>query len=495
MLRWRVNFDRISALPRCLAMLISRFRPRRTRYTATTHDVRLSPFTFSFIVTPHMRQKTFLIRVVCTLLLLSVAPATGAAQTYKQSIGDSRREGLRMLKDINDALKENYYDPTFHGLDIDARFRLAAEKIGEATTGGQVFGIVAQAVLDLNDSHTMFVPPARGEVAVYGWRMLIFGDACYITAVAPGSDAEAKGLKAGDRVLSVDGYEPTRDTLWKMYYYYYLLRPKSRVNVSVRTPAGETREAEVVTKVKKVNIYFNSGWINIDEHSPDVEDGLGPGPHYAEFGQDLIVCRLPSFELDSSDVDKMLKKVAGHKALVLDLRGNPGGLVSALERFAGYFFDREVKIAVVKGRKETTESKAKPRAAGGFGGKLIVLVDSRSASASEIFARLVQIENRGVVIGDHTLGRVMQSRMYDLAATGEPQGAPFYALSITTADLFMSDGQRLEGRGVIPDELLLPTVDDIRLGRDPVLARAAALADVQLTPEKAGELFTSKAKK
>lgn len=438
-----------------------------------------------------MRRKTSLARLCCLLLLLAAAPFPTPAQKPEKDIDDSRRQGLKMLKDIKAALRENYYDPAFGGLDLDARFQLAAEKVGAAVTGGQVYGIVAQTVLDLNDSHTMFIPPMRGVVAVYGWRMRMFGDACYVTAVAPGSDAEAKGLKAGDRVLSVDGYEPTRDTLWKMYYYYYALRPKSRVAVAVRTPAGETREVEVLTKVHKVGVYADWSFIDYDRYSPDVEDGMGSEPLYAEFGADLVVCRLPSFDMEASEVDKVFKKVGVRKALVLDLRDNPGGRVSALERFAGYFFDREVKIGDFKGRKETRESKAKPRKEGGFTGKLVVLVDTRSASASEIFARLVQIEKRGVVLGDHTLGWVMESRTHGFPVSGAPREALYYGLSITDADLVMGDGQRLEGRGVAPDELLLPTVEDISAGRDPVLARAAALAGVELTAEAAGRLFAA----
>lgn len=446
-----------------------------------------------------MRRENFFRHFFCRLLLLlAVVSVPAQAQKPESNTGTYRVYGLKMLKEIKDALKEHYYDPTFGGLDLDAHFKLAAGKIEGATTGGQIYGIIAQTVLDLNDSHTVFLPPERGHVAVYGWRMRMFGDACFITAVAPGSDAEAKGLKVGDRVLSLDGYEPTRDTMWKMYYYYYALRPKSRVTVAVRTPAGEGREVEVLTKVHNVTIHTDFDWLN-ERYSPDVEDEAEPGPQYAEFGTDLIVCRLPSFDLESSDVDKVLKKVVGHKALVLDLRDNPGGLVSALERFAGYFFDREVKIADVKGRKESKESRTKLRKAEGFTGKLIVLVGSRSTSASEVFARLVQIEKRGLVVGDHTLGKVMQSRSYGFVVGSQSGGSLaehiYYGMNITEADLIMSDGQRLEGRGVAPDELVLPTVDDIRLGRDPVLARAAELAGVELTPEKAGELFMPKNKK
>lgn len=435
---------------------------------------------------------------VALVLLFAFAPPSALTQQQQpteKNLGKSRSDGIKILKVVKDQLRKNYYDPSFHGLDLDALFSLAEENIKQATTGGQVLGIIAQAVLNLNDSHTMFIPPQRGEVAVYGWRMQMFGDKCYVTAVAPGSDAEAKGLKAGDRMLYVDGYEPTRDTMWKMYYYYYALRPKRRVRVTVQTPAGEAREVEVVTKIHKIVLRFDFSWINGgDPVSPDVEDGIMPGPRYAEFGPDLIVCRLPSFELDSSDVDKMMKKISGHKALVLDLRDNPGGFVVALERFAGYFFDREVKIADLRGRKDVKEMKSRPSKANNFAGKLIVLVSSQSSSASEVFARLVQIQKRGVVIGDHTSGSVMESKSYEFMS-GSEYDPMFYGLSITDADLIMSDGKSLEGRGVTPDELLLPTIDDIRGRCDPVLARAAALADVQITAEKAGDLFSPKNKK
>ena len=62
------------------------------------------------------------------------------------------------------------------------------------------------------------VPPRKASRTEYGWRMQMIGDKCFITAVQPGSDAEAKGLKPGDEIYSWDGYEPTRDNLWKMQY-------------------------------------------------------------------------------------------------------------------------------------------------------------------------------------------------------------------------------------------------------------------------------------
>ena len=64
-----------------------------------------------------------------------------------------------------------------------------------------------------------------------------------------------------------------------------------------------------------------------------------------------------------------------------------------------------------------------------------------------------------------------------------------YGVSVTDADMAMSDGKSLEHSGVVPDELLLPTAEDIAAGRDPVLAHAAGLVAVDLDPKKAGSMF------
>jgi C-terminal processing protease CtpA/Prc len=141
-------------------------------------------------------------------------------------------------------------------------------------------------------------------------------------------------------------------------------------------------------------------------------------------------------------------------------------------------------------RKEEKPLIAKTRGDSGFKNNLIVLVDSESGSAAEVFARVIQLEKRGTVIGDRTSGKVMVSRLYPHQIGLETQ--VFYAVSVTNADLLMSDGKSLEGAGVIPDEVMLPTGDDLRALKDPVLARAIAAAGGNLDPSEAGKLLPFK---
>ena len=118
-----------------------------------------------------------------------------------------RERGRVMLNIIRDDLKKNYYDPGFHGLDVDVKFKESDEKIKRATSLGQVFGIIAQFLIELNDTHTFFLPPGRSFTTDYGWQMQMIADKCFVIAVRPGSDAEAKGLKEGDEIYSIDGTE------------------------------------------------------------------------------------------------------------------------------------------------------------------------------------------------------------------------------------------------------------------------------------------------
>src|SRR5262245_26633990 len=398
-----------------------------------------------------------------------------------------RERARSMLRAVKDDLKKNYYDTNFHGMDVEARFSAADAKIKEAESVGQLFGIIAQALVDLNDSHTFFLPPGRANRTEYGLQMQAFGDKVFVSAVKPGSDAEKKGVETGDQVLSVNGFEPSREQLWKLIYMYYTLRPQPGLRLVLQSPEGQQRQSDVISNVKQgklVKTFETDIWDMMRD--AESEDRLNR-QRYVEAGDKLLIWKMPNFAIEDGEVDAMMGKARKREALILDLRGNPGGYVKTLEWFAGYFFDKEVKIADLKGRKEMKPQICKPHGDRNFKGKLVVLVDSKSASAAEIFARIVQLEKRGVVIGDRTSGAVMQSQTFD-HQTGIDT-VIFYGVSVTNADVIMSDGKSLESVGVTPDELLLPTAADLAAKRDPVLARAAAMVGFELPQDKAGAMF------
>lgn len=402
-----------------------------------------------------------------------------------------RDRGHTMLKVLKNEIKKNYYDPTFRGLDLEARFKTAEEKVDRATSVGQVFGIVAQALLDFEDSHLFFIPPQRSDSVDYGWQMQMIGDKCYVSAVKPGSDAEAKGLKPGDLVKTVDAYSPNRENLWKLKYLYYALRPQPGMRLIVQSPDGADRQLDVAAKVKQGKRRLDLTGSSSDNDIWDLiregenEDRLRRHRYY-EMGDDALIWKMPQFDLDERGVDDLMGKAKKRKAILLDLRGNPGGIEDTLKYLLGYFVDADVKVGDIKRRKETKPLMVKPHG-GAFKGKLVVLIDGESGSSAEIFARMIQMEKAGAVIGDRSAGAVMRSKGYRFQIGADT--VIFYGASITDADLIMTDGQSLERTGVKPDELVLPTAADLAAKRDPVLARAAAIVGLKLDPEKAGTLF------
>jgi len=421
--------------------------------------------------------------VVCSLLAASGVLHSARAQT----INFERDRGRDILNRLKEDIRENYYDPKFRGIDLDAHFRLAEEKIKQATSVGQIFGIIAQALVSFNDSHTRFLPPELTTNTEYGWQMQMIGERCYVVAVRPGSDAEARGLRPGDQVHAIDQFKPTRDNLWVLQYLYYTLKPQPGMKLDVESPDGRRRELVVKSKVTPVEPLKT----RYDEElfrTREAENEASLNRHrYVEAGDELMIWKMPRFDLDDIQVDELMSKARGRKALILDLRGNPGGFVLTLQRLVGHFFPADLKIADLKGRRELKPMVAKTRGDKIFKGQLIVLVDSRSASAAEVLARVVQLEKRGTVLGDRSAGAVMRSKYYR-HEMGYGKVIVFGA-SVTDADMLMTDGGSLENIGVTPDELLLPTARDMAEGRDTVLARAIALAGGKISPEKAGTLF------
>jgi C-terminal processing protease CtpA/Prc len=392
-----------------------------------------------------------------------------------------------MLLNVAADVQRYYYDPKLHGVDWEARVQEAKTRVDSAHSLNAAMSEIATLLDTLNDSHTFLSPPPRTHVHDYGFQMEMIGERCYVVRIRPGTDAEKKGLKSGDEILAVNGNIVSRRNFWKMVYIFNVLRPQPGLQLTLADEGNRQRRLDITAhfQLSPANLYFLQQGIN--ERIRDADDVHHLlRARYFEKGDGLLVVRIPKFAFSDSEADSIIGKMRAHKGVILDLRGNSGGFTDTLDRLLGGIFENDVKICDRIKRNSTTSVSATGRHNASYTGKLAVLIDSESASASEVFARVVQLEKRGDVVGDHSSGRTMEAKHYPHEVSVNTK--VFYSVSVTEADLVMADGKELEHVGVEPDTLILPTRSDLASRRDPAMAKAAELMGVHLSAEEAGTI-------
>jgi carboxyl-terminal processing protease len=159
--------------------------------------------------------------------------------------------------------------------------------------------------------------------------------------------------------------------------------------------------------------------------------------------------------------------------LVIDLRGNPGGFAAMLMGIAGYVLDEPIALGTMKTRATTLQFTANPRRVNGAGarvtpyaGPVAILVDDMTGSASECFAGGMQAIGRARIFGQPSMGQALPA-LFDRLPNGD-------VLLHAYGDFLTAGGVSLEGRGVVPDDVVPLEREDLLAGRDRAMLGAMA---------------------
>jgi len=422
--------------------------------------------------------------LVVLALSLAVRPAATQAPT-----GEEVDRAHKMLAQVREDLVKYYYDSTFGGVNLDNRFHHVDSLLDHAASPGELFGHIAQFLFDLHDSHTAFLPPQRAANVDYGWAWTVLGDKCFVGFVRKDSDAQHKGLEVGDEIVSIDGMALNRQTRNLVGYVYYWLNPRPGMHLQVRKPGGSLLEADILAKVTPgERVYDYSNALSRQLIYNEYQLSAAQVHFWREFGDTVLVWHFSGFEYGDQGIDDMMDRARSHKALILDLRNNPGGAETTILRLLGHFVDHPERVGLVHHRNKTDTLIAHPVGRTPFRGNLIVLVNANSASASEITSRFLQLEGLSTTVGDRSEGAVMGSREF-VHYVGGNKGL-VYAVTVTEQDLIMNDGNRLENVGVEPEFIVLPTGADLAAKRDPQMTKALALAGIQMDPVQASKIYS-----
>ena len=314
-----------------------------------------------------------------------------------------------------------------------------------------------QAIVDtLKDPYTDYLDPdelealrRRNDGAYFGVGLQVAerDSAIVVTGVFEGSPAARAKVKVGDRLVSVEG-RPSKG------------RGLEAVVGDIRGPEGTSVRVGVATGTEPARVItLERARITVPAVASRIETVGGARVGYA---------RLSQFTRGSADALRdAVTALRADKAtaLVLDLRGDPGGLVTEAVGVAGVFLPDGSTVVVTEGLnspRQVFRSDAAP-VAGDL--PLVVLVDRGSASASEIVAGALRDAERGRLVGERTFGKALVQSTVPLRDGG--------ALKLTTARYLTPSGYDLAKRGLPPD---VPVVDDLKTPVNEVLQRGLLLA-------------------
>src|SRR5208337_4016151 len=383
--------------------------------------------------------------------------------------GDSvRSRMMEILNEVSDLVKQNYYDPTLKNIDWNAGIEVARERIRRADHEGEMAAAISGLLVRLNDSHTYFFRP--GPQVVFGFSAKAFGDDVRIYEIMSGGPAEAAGLQRGDKIVAVEDFAANRKVFDDEARYFEETNPRLTLKLKIVRGGAAPRDVTINGKQRATS---SKDFVKLSrEYYKEQEQQNTEGTVRLESGG-VAYLRFPSFMVTPGKEDSLLKKAKEARSLILDLRDDHGGREDTMKEMAGHFLSDPTQLAVAISQTKQEEIIAKPKNPN-LTAPLFILVDSHSASASEIFARALQLKKRATIVGDGTAGKVNSGHFF--YGHGGAVSMIFFGVAITTSKLVMPDGEVLEDRGVLPDVRCVPTEEDLRLARDPCLESALLLA-------------------
>ena len=316
-------------------------------------------------------------------------------------------------------------------------FAFSMAQVGQSQLGLPAVATILEYVCGSTsslDEYSTFLTPEQlddvysqieGNFVGLGIELKASGGDLLITSVIRGGPASRAGIVAGDRIVEVDR-KTMRDISTEKAADLLKGEQGTTVQVVVVGRAGAARRVNV--RRERVEV-------------PSVEDVKLVVP---EAG--IGYMKLTSFQKTTSrDVDTALWQLhrKGMRSLIIDVRGNPGGLLNQSVEIADKFV-RNGTIVSTRGRSPREDFDYKAHREGTWGVSLVVLIDGDSASASEIFAAAIRDHARGTIVGYRSYGKGSVQGIFPLRIAES-------GVRLTTAKFYSPSGHPISRRGVQPD--------------------------------------------
>jgi len=382
---------------------------------------------------------------------------------------------LAVFDDVWETVEERYYDPTFRGLDWQARRSPFREAAGKAQDSEQLYEVLRQMLAPLKDAHTRVYSPDNKfdwwnpKFITVGLTIREVAGQPTVTNVESKSAASRSGIKPGDVLLDVNSI-PVDELLQTRLKDY-----GSKINDSIRYRAiASILDGPLDTPVE-LRWRNNSNQIKsarLQRYWSQRELG------FSSFRKNgIAVIKLDTFTQSIAlDFARSLPEMVGNsRSVILDLRTNGGGDAEAMNDIASLFLPDGITLGVFADRsgasfelstllKRTQIDPSTKR----LDLPMVVLTSEGTSSAAEIMAATFQTKGRAVVIGANTCGCVLAIR----SRHNLPDGG---ILDVSEFDFRTPAGLRLEGAGVKPNVLVTNTRRDLYDRRDAALETARTL--------------------